>query len=404
MEVIAKRCCGLDVHKRSVTACVITPKGKEVRQFGTLTSELLKLADWLNECGVTHVAMESAGVYWKPVYNLLEELDLNLLLVNARHMKAVPGRKTDVKDAEWIADLLRHGLLKASFVPPREQRELRELVRHRRGLIGQRAGVAQRLQKVLEGANVKLANAVSDITGKTGLAILRAMVEGEDDPKALSALARGSLQAHRDRLEPALESRMGKHQRFMLTSLLRQLDFLDAEIETVDQKVAEQLADKDELIERLDAIPGVGRRVAEEVLVEIGTDMSRFMSAKHLASWTRICPGNHESGGQHHHASIGPGNRWLRSALVEAARAAAMTKKSYLSAQYRRIRARRGGKRAAIAVAHSILTIIYHLIRDGTTYEDLGTNYFEQRARDRVLHQSVKRIERLGYQVSVVSP
>lgn len=404
MEVIAERCCGLDVHKRSVTACVITPKGKEVQQFGTLTPELLKLVDWLNECGVTHVAMESAGVYWKPVYNLLEELDLNLLLVNARHMKAVPGRKTDVKDAEWIADLLRHGLLKASFVPPREQRELRELVRHRRGLIGQRAGVAQRLQKVLEGANVKLASAVSDITGKTGLAILRAMVDGEDDPKALSALARGSLQAHRDRLEPALESRMGEHQRFMLGSLLRQLDFLDAEIETVDRKVAEQLADKDELIERLDTIPGVGRRVAEEVLVEIGTDMSRFVSAKHLASWTRICPGNHESGGQHQHASIGPGNRWLRSALVEAARAAAMTKKSYLSAQYRRIRARRGGKRAAIAVAHSILTIIYHLIRDGTTYEDLGTNYFEERARDRVLHQAVKRIERLGYQVSVVSP
>ena len=404
MDVIAKRCCGLDVHKRSVTACVITPKGKEVRQFGTLTAELLALADWLIECDVTHVAMESAGVYWKPVYNLLEELDLTLLLVNARHMKAVPGRKTDVKDAAWIADLLRHGLLKASFVPPREQRELRELVRYRRSLIGQRAAVAQCLQKTLEGANVKLANAVSDITGKTGLAILRAMVAGEEDPKVLSALARGSLQAHRDRLEPALESRMGEHQRFMLASLLRQLDFLEVEVEAIDRKVAEQLADKDELIERLDAIPGVGRRVAEEVLAEIGTDMSRFASSAHLASWTRICPGNHESGGKRRTESIGPGNHWLRSALVEAARAAAMTKKSYLSAQYRRIRARRGGKRAAIAVAHSILTIIYHLIRDGTTYEDLGTDYFEERARDRVLHQSVKRIERLGYQVSVVTP
>ena len=404
MDVIAKRCCGLDVHKRSVTACVITPKGKEVRQFGTLTAELLALADWLIECDVTHVAMESAGVYWKPVYNLLEELDLTLLLVNARHMKAVPGRKTDVKDAAWIADLLRHGLLKASFVLPREQRELRELVRYRRSLIGQRAAVAQRLQKTLEGANVKLANAVSDITGKTGLAILRAMVAGEEDPKVLSALARGSLQAHRDRLEPALESRMGEHQRFMLASLLRQLDFLEVEVEAIDRKVAEQLADEDELIERLDAIPGVGRRVAEEVLAEIGTDMSRFASSAHLASWTRICPGNHESGGKRRTESIGPGNRWLQSALVEAARAAAMTKKSYLSAQYRRIRARRGGKRAAIAVAHSILTIIYHLIRDGTTYEDLGTDYFEERARDRVLHQSVKRIERLGYQVSVVTP
>jgi transposase len=404
MDVIAKRCCGLDVHKRSVTACVITPKGKEVRQFGTLTSELLALADWLTERDVTHVAMESAGVYWKPVYNLLEELDLTLLLVNARHMKAVPGRKTDVKDAEWIADLLRHGLLKASFVPPRAQRELRELVRYRRGLIGQRAAVAQRLQKVLEGANVKLANALSDITGKTGLAILRAMIAGEEDPKALSALARGSLQAHRERLEPALESRMGEHQRFMLASLLRQLDFLDMEIKAIDHQVAKQLADKDALIERLDAIPGVGRRVAEEVLAEIGTDMSRFASSAHLASWTRICPGNHESGGKRRTESIGPGNHWLRSALVEAARAAACTKKSYLSAQYRRVSARRGGKRAAIAVAHRILTIIYHLIRDGTTYQDLGTNYFEERARDRVLHQSVKRIERLGYQVSVINP
>jgi transposase len=404
MDVIAKHCCGLDVHKRSVTACVITPKGKEVRQFGTLTGELLALADWLTERDVTHVAMESAGVYWKPVYNLLEELDLTLLLVNARHMKAVPGRKTDVKDAEWIADLLRHGLLKASFVPPRAQRELRELVRYRRGLIGHRAAVAQRLQKVLEGANVKLANALSDITGKTGLAILRAMIAGEEDPKALSALARGSLQAHRDRLEPALESRMGEHQRFMLASLLRQLDFFDVEVKAIDQEVAKQLADKDELIERLDAIPGVGRRVAEEVLAEIGTDMTRFASSAHLASWTRICPGNHESGGKRRTESIGPGNHWLRSALVEAARAAACTKKSYLSAQYRRVSARRGGKRAAIAVAHSILTIIYHLIRDGTTYEDLGTNYFEERARDRVLHQSVKRIERLGYQVSVINP
>ncbi len=401
MQVVVERCCGLDVHKRSITACLLGPGRRELRTFGTLTQDLLALAEWLTEQGVTHVAMESAGVYWKPVFNLLEGFEFNLLLVNAQHMKAVPGRKTDVKDAEWIADLLRHGLLKASYVPDRERRELRELVRFRRSLVQQRAQLINRIQKVLEGANIKLASVISDIVGKTGLAILKALVAGERDPEVLSGLAQGSLRAHRDKLEPTLVGGLGEHQRFMLARHLRQFELLTEEIGLLDEEIAKRLEEVDELITRLDAIPGVSRRVAEEVLAEIGTDMRRFKSAANLASWARLCPGNHESGGKRRAESIGPGNRWLRPALVEAAWAASRTKHSYLSAQYRRLASRKGAKRAAIAVAHSILTIIYHLIRDGTTYEDLGATYFDKRAKGKVLAQSVRRIEQLGYRVTV---
>lgn len=401
MQVVVERCCGLDVHKRSITACLLGPGRRELRTFGTLTQDLLALAEWLTEQGVTHVAMESAGVYWKPVFNLLEGFEFNLLLVNAQHMKAVPGRKTDVKDAEWIADLLRHGLLKASYVPDRERRELRELVRFRRSLVQQRAQLINRIQKVLEGANIKLASVISDIVGKTGLAILKALVAGERDPEVLSGLAQGSLRAHRDKLEPTLVGGLREHQRFMLARHLRQFELLTEEIGLLDEEIAKRLEEVDELITWLDAIPGVSRRVAEEVLAEIGTDMRRFKSAANLASWARLCPGNHESGGKRRAESIGPGNRWLRPALVEAAWAASRTKHSYLSAQYRRLASRKGAKRAAIAVAHSILTIIYHLIRDGTSYEDLGATYFDKRAKGKVLAQSVRRIEQLGYRVTV---
>lgn len=401
MQVVVERCCGLDVHKKSVTACVMISGKKEIRSFSTVTQELLGLADWLIESGVTHVAMESAGVYWKPVFNLLEARDLTLLLVNARHMKAVPGRKTDVKDAEWIADLLRHGLLKASFVPDKKQRELRELVRYRRKLIQQRAQVVNRLQKTLEGANIKLASVISDVTGKTGLAILRAMAAGEDNPEALASLAVGTLKGKHDKLLPAVQGDLGAHQRFMLTSLLNHLDFLTLEITRLDEKVAERLEHFAELIIRLDAIPGVGRRGAEEIISEIGTDMTRFPSAANLASWARMCPGNNESGGKRRAESIGPGNKWLRSALVEAALGASRTKKSYLRAQYYRLAARKGRKRAAIAVAHSILVIIYHMIKSGNSYEDLSATYFEERAKSRVLTRAVQRIEQLGYRVTV---
>jgi transposase len=401
MRVVFERCAGLDVHKKTVVACLLTPEGKEVRTFGTMTQELLALADWLEAQGATHVAMESAGVFWKPVYNLLEELDLTVLLVNARHMKAVPGRKTDVKDAEWIADLLRHGLLKASFVPDRPQRELRELIRYRRSVIQQRSQVVNRLQKVLEGANIKLASVASNIVGASGLAMLQALTGGEDDPEVLADLAKGTLKAKRAELAQALQGVVGPHQRLLIASALRHLNFLDGDISRLDEEVNARLTPFADELARLATIPGVGRRTAEVVVAEIGLDMTRFPTAGHLASWARVCPGNHESGGKRKGGSAGQGNRWLRAALVEAAWAASHTKNNYLASQYHRLAARRGGKRAALAVAHSILVIIYHLLQRGTTYEDLGGNYFDERNKQVAIHRSVRRIEQLGYRVTL---
>ena len=401
MQVIYERCCGLDVHKKTVVACVLTPVGRETRTFGTMTRELLQLADWLLEQEVTHVAMESTGVFWKPVYNLLEGLGLTLLVVNAQHIKAVPGRKTDVKDAEWIADLLRHGLLRGSYIPDRPQRELRELVRYRRSLIQQRSQVINRIQKVLEGANIKLSAVASDIAGVSGRAMLAALAAGTEDPVTLAALARGRLREKRAALEQALQGVMGPHQRLLLQSQLRHLDFLASEIAQMDEEVATRLRPLDEAIVRLDAIPGVGRRGAEEVLAEIGPDMGRFPTAAHLASWARVCPGNHESAGKRTSGRTGGGNPWLRRTLVEAARGAARTRKSYLSAQYRRLAARRGANRAAMAVAHTMLVVIYHLLRDQTTYHDLGSTYFDARDRATAVRRTVRRLEQLGYKVTV---
>ena len=340
MQVVYERCCGLDVHKKTVVACVITADGKEIRRFGTMTKDLLRLADWLAEQQVTHVAMESTGVYWKPVFNLLED-DFELVLANAYHIKVVPGRKTDVKDAEWIADLLKHGLIRGSFIPDRPQRELRELLRYRRRLIQQRAQVTNRIQKVLEGANVKLSSVASNVVGASGRAMLEAMVAGEQDSKALASLAKGRLREKRPALEDALEGLMASHQRLMLQSQLRHLDFLDQEVAQLDEEVSARTAPFEEAVRRLDEIPGVGLRTAEQILGEIGLDMSRFPTPAHLASWARLCPGNNESAGKHKSGRSGKGNPWLSSTLIEAARAAARTKDKYLSAQYRRIAARR---------------------------------------------------------------
>jgi transposase len=401
MDVIYERCCGLDVHKKTVVACAFTPEGRQTRTFGTMTRDLLRLGDWLESKGVSHVAMESTGVFWKPIYNVLEGLDLTLLVVNAQQIKAVPGRKTDVKDAEWIADLLRHGLLRASYIPDRSQRELQEVVRHRRGLIRQRSQVVNRIQKGLEGANIKLASVISNVVGLSGRAILDAVVAGTDDPQALANLAQGKLQAKREQLAVALEGRVGAHQRFLLQSQLRHLDFLDEEIERVSREIAERCRPFEGVIERLDTIPGVGPRIAEELVVALGTDLSRFPTARHLASWARLCPGNNESAGKRRGGSTGHGNPWLREMLVEAAWGASHTRNTYLAAQYRRLAARRGAKRAALAVAHTILVIAYHIIRDGTVYEDLGSNYFDERDRELTIKRSVRRLERLGCKVSL---
>jgi len=399
MEVVHPRCSGLDVHKKSVVACVMVPGRKEVRTFGTVTAELLRLGDWLQEEGVTHVAMESTGVYWKPVFNVLETTGLELLVVNAHHIKAVPGRKTDVKDAEWIADLLRHGLVRASFIPPRPQGELRELVRYRKTVVEQRSRLVQRIQKLLEGANIKLSDVASDIVGVSGTAMLRALADGETDLDRLVELAKTSLRNKREQLRLALQGSFGSHQRFLLGKQLDQLEFLDRQIAELNLEVEQRLRPFEALLARLDAMPGIGPRNAEQILVEVGTDMSRFPTAAHFASWAKLCPGNDQSAGKRRSGRTGIGSRWLRSTMVEAAWSAARVPNSYFAAQYHRLVPRRGKRRAAVAVAHSMLIAIYHLIKDGTIYQDLGPNHFDEIDRQRITHRAVRRLQALGYRV-----
>jgi transposase len=406
MDVIYPRCCGLDVHKREVVACVVStdPEGtprKAIRAFGTMTQDILALADWLAAHEVTHVAMESTGVYWKPLYNLLEDR-FALLLVNARHVKAVPGRKTDVRDCEWLADLLRHGLLTGSFVPDRPQRELRELTRYRTSLVRERTAAANRLQKTLEGANIKLAAVATDILGKSGREILAALVAGRTDGAELAQLAQGRLREKLPQLERALVGCVGAHQRFLVAEQVAHIDFLEAAIARVSAEIAERVQPDEEAIARLDTIPGVGRAVAEALVAEIGADLTRFPSAKHLASWAGLCPGNHESAGNRRSGKTRKGSPWLRACLVQAAHAAARSKGTYLAAQYRRLAARRGRARAAVAVAHSILIIAYHVLTEGTVYCDLGDNYFDERDRHGVARRLVHRLQGLGYGVTLV--
>jgi transposase len=343
----------MDVHKKTVVACVRTNQGQETRTFGTMTRELLRLWDWLDQEHVSAVAMESTGVYWKPVYNVLESLEVELMVVNAQHVRAVPGRKTDVKDAEWLADLLRHGLLRASFIPPRPHRELRELVRYRRTLVDERSDVVRRIQKLLEGANVKLGDVASDVMGVSGRAMLWALAEGQSDPQELSQLAKTALRRTRAELVLALEGSMGDHQRFMLRRQLRHAEFLERQVEELSQEIEERMRPFQVAVERIDEIRGLGRRSAEAILAEIGIDMSRFASAKHIVSWAKICPGNHQSAGKRRSGATGTGNGWLQTALVEAAWGASNQKGTYYHALYHRLAARRGPKRAIVAVVQT---------------------------------------------------
>jgi transposase len=441
MELVYERCCGLDVHKKLVVACLIVPDGqgqrlKEVRTFRTTTQELLALRDWLVLAGCTHLAMEATGVYWKPVYHLLDGA-VELLVVNARHIKAVPGRKTDVRDAEWIADLLQHGLLKGSFIPPAEQRELRDLTRYRTTLVEERARTVNRLQKTLEDTNLKLGDVVSDIMGQSARAILEALLAGETDPVVLADLARGRLKAKRAELEAALVGTLKPHHRFLLAEQLVLIDTLEEAIWRVSQEIearlgspeapapargagveeveqaavtADELACKSgepspltwaEAIRLLDAIPGINPRVAQGILAEIGTNMSRFPSARHLASWAGMCPGNHESAGKRLSGKTRQGSSWLRQLLVEAAHAAARSKNTYLAALYRRIAGRRGAKVALLAVGHAILVMIYHMLSKHAAYTDLGGNYFDERDQQATQRRLVHRLEQLGFQVSL---
>jgi len=406
MEILYARCCGLDIHKRTVVACLFVPGAegtptKEIRTFGTMTNDLLALSEWLAAAECSHVAMESTGVFWKPIYNLLES-SFGVLVVNAQHVKAVPGRKTDVRDAEWIGDLLRHGLLRASFIPDRPQRELRELTRYRTTLIHDRANEVNRLQKVLEGANIKLSSVATDILGKSGRDILEALVAGTTESAALAQLARGRLREKIPQLEQALAGQFSAHHRFLIAQQLAHIDFLDASLERLSAEIAERVRPFDAARERLQTIPGVGRRTAEGLVAEIGTDLTRFPSAGHLASWAGLCPGNDESAGKRRSGRTRQGSPWLRTALVEAAQAAARTKDTYLATQYRRLAARRGAKRAVVAVAHTILVLVYVLLtREQESYHDLGSHYFDERDRNVVQRRLVRRLEALGYTVSL---
>lgn len=408
MQIVYERCAGLDVHKKTVVACRITPSANrawqvEIRTFGTMTVELLQMADWLQAGGVTHVAMESTGVYWKPVFNLLEG-DFEVLLVNAKHIKFVPGRKSDVKDAQWIAELLQHGLLKASFIPELPQRELRELVRYRTHLIQERTREVNRVQKVLEDANLKLASVATDIMGVSGRSMLQAIVAGQDDPTALAELAKGRMRPKIAALEQALNGRVRNSHRLLLTLHLEHIDELNAKIGELDREIDHLMSpfDRDQLVDRLDEIPGVGLITAQIVIAELGVDMSRFPTHCHAASWAGLAPGKNESAGRNHSARTLKANRYLRTALVEAAYAAGRTS-TYLGEKYRRLARRRGKKRAAVAVARTLLTIIYHMIREGTDYVERGATYFDQLHPQTTQQWLTRRLEKLGYKVTLES-
>lgn len=404
MEVLYARCCGLDVHKKMVTACLRVPgpnatRAEEVRTFGTTTRELLQLADWLAAAQCTHVAMESTGVYWRPVYQILEE-SFELLLVNAQHVKTVPGRKTDVKDCQWLARLLEHGLLRGSFVPPVPVRELRELTRYRRELIQERARNANRVQKVLETANIKLGDVVSDVLGASGRAMLKALIGGERDAATLAALAHGRLRPKESQLREALFGRFTEHHAFMLQGLLTHIEFLEEPIATLDARIEEHVRPFAGAIEHLDTIPGVARRGAEQILAELGADMQRFPTAAHAASWVGICPGNHESAGKRKSGKTRHGNVWLRATLVEAARAATLQRNTYFAAQYHRLARRRGDKKAIVAVAHSLLVAAWHILKDAVPYRDLGADHFDRLNRARLIRYHTRRLADLGIAVA----
>ncbi|HEX7023034.1 MAG TPA: IS110 family transposase [Trueperaceae bacterium] len=400
IEVVFPYCCGLDVHKRFVTACVLTPTQQETREFSTMTADLLALGQWLQGHEVTHVAMESTGVYWQPVWNLLEDA-FTLLLVNAQHMKAVPGRKTDVADAAWIAELLRHGLLRGSFVPSRAEREQRALVRYRTRLVQERSAEINRLQKTLEGANLKLASVVSDIMGVSARAMLEALLAGEHEPAVLAELAKGRLRSKRAELAQALTGRLDEPQRFLVSQQLVHIDFLDEQITRVSAEIDQRLPPQADALARLDTIPGVNRWTAEVILSEIGSDLSRFPSAAHLASWAGICPGNHASGGKRQSGRARKGNRWLKAGLAEAGFAAGHGKATALAAQYRRIARRRGKKRATLAVGHAILVIAYHLLTTGQDYQELGADYLQDRQGQTRAQRLVHALERMGHTVTL---
>jgi transposase len=405
MHVVYARCAGLDFHKKTVMVTVLLTEAngavtKETRTFSTMTAELLRREAWLADQQVEHLALESTGVYWYPIYNLLEA-GRTILLVNPHPIKAVPGRKTDVRDSEWLADRLRHGLLSPSFIPPKPIRERREVTRYRKQLVYEHTQYANRLQKVLESANIKLAAVASDILGVSGRAMRQALIAGEQDAGQMAERARGRMRRRIADLRQALEGRVTSHHRFLLRQILKHIDGLDQELEEVEQQIETYLQPYAEASRLLQTIPGIGAAAAAAIISEIGIDMRRFPSAKHLASWAGVCPGNHQSGGKRLSAGTTGGNRWLRAILAEAVWVISRTKGTYLAAQFQRLMRRRGKYKAVMAVAHTLLEIIYHLLRHHVPYTDLGPEYFDQLDKARVERHHVRRLEELGYTVSL---
>jgi transposase len=398
LDIIYERCCGLDIHKNSITACIITKEYVEISTYSTMTDDLFKLCDKLAQENVQMTAMESTGSYWKPIFNIMEAREVPAILVNAHHVKNLPGRKTDVKDAEWIASLLRHGLLKASFVPSRDLRELRELDRYRRKTVEERSRELNRLDKILQGANVKLTSVVSKIDTKTTMNVVKSIIEGVEDPEKLASGAKGSLKHKTEELKRALYGVIQEHQKFILKEMLKKIEGLDEILGELDNEIERRLKEQSEIIDRLMQIPGVGKKNAESIIVEIGINMDQFQTAEQLVSWAGMCPGNNESAGVKKSGRTRKGNANLRKTLVLAGRSAGRTN-TFLGAKYKRLAKRRGANKAAVAIGHEILKICFHMIKNNAPYKDLGADYYDRVEKEKIIKRHVKALEKMNFNV-----